>query len=205
MSFRDRGYLPHLEVPGSTYFITFRLAGTLPQSVLLSIQAEMIALKSVAERTDRKLGALEENRLKYLESEKIEKYLDEGYGDCWLKLEDVAKLVNNSILYFDKTKYCSHAWCIMPNHLHWIITPKEKSLTEIIQGLKSFTAHQANKILNRDGPFWSREYYDHLIRSEEEFGRLIMYTIENPVKAGLCEKWDDWQWTGVSDEIRALL
>jgi hypothetical protein len=110
MSFRDRGYLPHLEVPGSTYFITFRLAGTLPQSVLLSIQAEMIELKSVAERTDRKLGALEENRLKYLESEKIEKYLDEGYGDCWLKLEDVAKLVNNSILYFDKTKYCSHAW-----------------------------------------------------------------------------------------------
>jgi REP element-mobilizing transposase RayT len=93
----------------------------------------------------------------------------------------------------------------MPNHLHWIITPKEESLTEIIQGLKSFTAHQANKILNRDGPFWSREYCDHLIRSEEEFGLLIMYTIENPVKAGLCEKWDDWQWTGVSDEIRALL
>src|SRR5262249_24898811 len=121
--------------------------------------------------------------------------------------------VKKSLEHFDNVKYLLHAWCIMPNHVHWLLTPiktdqngkLDSLLIEIIQGVKSFTSHQANKHLNRTGAFWNREYYDHLIRSSEEFGRLITYTIQYPVKAGLCKSWDDWPWTGLSKVLKPLL
>lgn len=95
----------------------------------------------------------------------------------------------------------------MPNHLHWVITPAANSsvLAPIIQRFKSFTSHAANKILDRTGAFWSREYFDHRIQSDEEFAKCVRYTIHNPVKAKLCDSWKQWQWTCLSDQLRNAL
>ena len=210
---RTRGYLPHLEVPESTYFLTFRLAGTLPQNVLNSFREEREHMRKSPPHKNEKLNKAEVQRLKYLESRKVQEYLDKGIGDCWLKQPSIANIAKNAIEHFDNVKYLSHAWCIMPNHVHWLLTPMKQEKTgkldslliEIVQGFKSFTAHQANKQLRRVGPFWNREYYDHLIRSSEEFGRLIIYTIENPVKAGLGNNWQDWLWTGCSKVLKPML
>jgi REP-associated tyrosine transposase len=111
--------------------------------------------------------------------------------------------VKEAILHNDKNLYETHVCCIMPNHLHWIFTPlrkndttqKESLLIPIVQAFKSFTSHAANKILQRSGAFWSREYYDHLIRNSEQFSKLVAYSIENPVKARLCSQWEHWPWT----------
>lgn len=195
--YRNRGYLPHLELAEFTYFVTFRLAGTLPQSMLRAIQEERLQLKEI--RKQNRTPNPEGQRLKYLETRRIQDYLDKGIGDCWLKEERIAEIVVEAIRYFEGVRYISHAWCMMPNHLHWVLTPQNRngvekfdsSLSAIMHGLKSFTAHQANKILKRSGPFWSREYYDHCIRDAEQFARLVIYTIENPVKAGLCTNWQD--------------
>lgn len=167
----------------------------------------------MALKENEKMNKAEVQRFKYLESRKVQEYLDQGIGECWLKEERIARIVRNAIRHFDKIKYLSHAWCIMPNHVHWLLTPLrtpemgklDSALIQIVHGLKSFTAHQANKELNRNGPFWNREYYDHLIRSSEEFARLIIYTIENPVKAGLCKNWQDWPWTECSEIIKNRL
>jgi hypothetical protein len=59
----------------------------------------------------------------------------------------------------------------------------------------AFSAKQANQIPGRHGVFWQREYYDHLIRSEEEFERAIRYVTENPAKAQLKA----WKWVGERD------
>ena len=155
----------------------------------------------------------EEQKLKYLETRRIQDYLDKGIGDCWLKEERIAEILAKAITHFEGIKYISHAWCIMPNHFHWILTPHDgnspqvvqSSLAAIVHSIKSYTAHGANKILKRNGPFWSREYYDHCIRDGEQFGRLVMYTIENPIKAGLCREWNEWRWIGCSDAIRCSL
>jgi REP element-mobilizing transposase RayT len=64
-----------------------------------------------------------------------------------------------------------------------------------MQSLKGYTAHEANKVLNRTGTFWEAESYDHEIRDGEEFGRVIRYVINNPVKAGLVQHWSEWKWT----------
>lgn len=209
--YRTRGYLPHLENRGSTYFITLRLAGTLPIEALNQIRDELKILRK--ERHDKKLNAFEEQRLKYLETCKIQDYLDKGLGECWLKEPAIAELVQEAVLHHDGETYDSHVCCIMPNHLHWIFTPKrlkgmgklDSRIIPIMQRFKSFTAHSANKILQRSGSFWSKEYYDHCVRSSEEFYRLVQYSIQNPVKARLCEEWNQWPWTICSDKIKEFL
>jgi REP element-mobilizing transposase RayT len=204
--FRDRGYLPHFEVQELTYFLTFRLADTLPKNVLRAFEIEKEQLNQEAIKRGEKLLPEEEKRLNYLKSKRIQEYLDKGIGQCWLRQEEIAEIVANSIKFFEKTRYVSHAWCIMPNHVHWLITPKEsESLAKIVHSIKSYSAKEANKKLSRTGTFWNREYYDHCVRSSDEFGRLVMYTLNNPVKAGLCKEWRDWPWTKCSTAIEEQL
>ncbi|MCX6151737.1 MAG: hypothetical protein NTX22_14535 [Ignavibacteriales bacterium] len=68
-------------------------------------------------------------------------------------------------------------------------------VTKILQDLKKFTAVNCNKLLNRSGSFWQHESYDHVVRDEKELKRIVEYVLNNPVKAGLCEKWEDWKYS----------
>lgn len=82
----------------------------------------------------------------------------------------------------------------MPNHVHVVakVFPGH-NLAPIMHSWKSFTAKQINEILHRSGVLWQREYYDHLIRDEDEFERTMRYVVDNPRKAGLGN-WP-WAWT----------
>jgi len=83
----------------------------------------------------------------------------------------------------------------MPNHIHYLLKPiNNHTLSEIIKNFKSFTAHEANKILQRNGQFWQEDYYDRYIRNREHYEKTVRYIETNPVKAGLCEKPDDWKY-----------
>jgi hypothetical protein len=78
----------------------------------------------------------------------------------------------------------------------------DSRIIPIVQRFKSYTAHVVNKVLQRSGSFWAREYYDHLIRDSEQFGRLVRYTLDNPVKAKLCKHWAEWKGTICSESIK---
>ena len=81
----------------------------------------------------------------------------------------------------------------MPNHVHLVLRLLPGwSLDKVSHSLKSFTAKEANQLLRRNGRFWQREYYDHIIRDEKEYERLVEYVLGNPTAAGL----DDWPWVG---------
>jgi REP element-mobilizing transposase RayT len=67
-------------------------------------------------------------------------------------------------------------------------------LDVILHSLKSWTASEANTLLNRTGQFWQHESYDHVVRSGEEFDRIVNYVLQNPVKAGLVTNWQEWRW-----------
>jgi hypothetical protein len=71
----------------------------------------------------------------------------------------------------------------------------EHKLATILHAWKSYSAKEANRILQRSGNFWQREYYDHLIRNERELQRCIQYVLNNPKKAGL----KNWAWAGSKD------
>ncbi len=61
-----------------------------------------------------------------------------------------------------------------------------------MHSLKRYTGYRANRILNREGSFWQREYTDRLIRDEEDLAYHIHYTLQNPVKANLVKHWKEW-------------
>lgn len=65
--------------------------------------------------------------------------------------------------------------------------------------LKRFQAREANRILGLiEQPFWQEESYDHLVRTPEEFGRIVRYIENNPVKAGLVAEPADFPWSSAS-------
>jgi REP element-mobilizing transposase RayT len=117
-------------------------------------------------------------------------------GSCMLQNPKVVEMVQNSVKHFHGERYYLHAWCVMGNHLHVVYTAMgEHTPKDIHHSWKSYTAHQANKILKRTGTFWESEGFDHLIRSVEDLEWFIEYTENNPVAAGLCQRKEDWPWS----------
>ncbi|MBN1901291.1 hypothetical protein JW926_08215, partial [Candidatus Sumerlaeota bacterium] len=65
---------------------------------------------------------------------------------------------------------------------------------------KSWTALNANRKLGRTGRFWQEECFDHWVRDQKSFLRIIRYIDANPVKAGLCKQPSQWRWSSAGDE-----
>ena len=192
---RSRGRLPHWEADQAIYFVTFRLADSLPRSVLREFEAERQNILTAAKQAGRAtLSPSDERRLEELLSENIQVKLDAGAGRCFLRDPQIAGVVAEALRHFNQSKYRMYAWCVMPNHVHVLFRSLEgHELAEILHAWKSFSAIKANRLLRRSGGFWQREYYDHLVRSEDEFYRIVSYIAENPDRAGLR----NWRWVGV--------
>ena len=127
---------------------------------------------------------------------RIHEFLDNGYGSCFLRDERLAGIVENALFHFDGQRYALHAWCVMPNHVHTLFTPHDgHKMSTITHSWKSFTAHECNKVLKRTGRFWQREPFDRYIRNERHFRNALIYIEDNPVKAGLCQRPEDWRWS----------
>ena len=175
----SRGYLPHFNGGELAQTINLRLSDSLPQSVL--------------EKWKREFAENQTADVETVLRRRIERYLDQGYGSCSLKDERVAAIVQGSLLHFDDQRYRLSAWVVMPNHAHMLLTPHGSwSLSEIMKSLKSYTSHEVNKVLDRHGHFWMEDYFDRYIRNERHFASAIAYIENNPVKAGLCPRSEDW-------------
>ena len=117
-------------------------------------------------------------------------------GPRHLSIPRVAGLVNECIRFGGVRDYDLHAWVVMPNHVHLLITPRTE-VSGFIRRLKGFTARQANALLDRTGQaFWQEESYDHLVRTPKEFSRIEGYIFNNPVKAGLARSAEEYLWSG---------
>jgi len=181
---RQGANLPHWEQQGTTCAVTFRLADSIPQSALSAITEDRRALAMRA-LEGKPLSELELEEWKNLFSEKIQDLLDAGHGACHLARPEIFELVLNALRHFDGDRYDLHACCVMPNHVHVVLTPKgADQLEKILHSWKSFTASEANKILGRTGEFWQAESYDHLIRDSADFYAQLEYLRRNPGNAG---------------------
>jgi REP element-mobilizing transposase RayT len=65
-------------------------------------------------------------------------------------------------------------------------------LAQLIHSLKSYTAHEINKFLQRQGPFWQPQYHDHAVRKDEDLNEIVRYALNNPVRAGLVRDFHDY-------------
>jgi REP element-mobilizing transposase RayT len=195
--FHSRGVLPHLKRAGASYFVTFRLSGTLPKDVLLRFKGEREALIAQALAAKRSLTWHEQEELFRWYSARVDHYLDAGRGDCWLARPEIADLVAGAMKFRAGERFDLLAWVVMPNHVHAVLRPKpDWTLSRILKSWKGFTACEANRLLKRTGTtFWQAEAFDHFVRDDDDLHRCCHYTIMNPVSAGLCERPEDWKWS----------
>ena len=184
----SRGYLPHFEGGEIVQSITFRLHDSLPVALRDELAAE-------PERVT-------ENERKLHHRRRIEVALDHGHGACYLENPHIARMVSDALWHFDGERYRLHAWCVMPNHVHVVVTPLAgRTLSSIVHSWKSFTATEANQHLGRRGSFWMQEYFDRAIRDEHHFRTAVEYVEHNPVNAGLCEAPEDWPWSSLGARV----
>ncbi len=198
-----RRNLPHLQPPGATLFVTFRLAGSIPAAVMERLSEEYEQALAQAERiADEKERS---ERIYFEKRRQFGKYdtaLDTGAdGPFWLRQPEIAEIVVASLHYRHGKVYDLDTFCVMPNHVHVVFTPLPSgensyyALPRIMHSLKLHTAKEGNKLLNQTGAFWQHESYDHVVRNPDEHQRIVEYVLNNPVKAGLAAHWRDWPWT----------
>jgi putative transposase len=199
-----RRHLPHWDVEDAPYFITSCLEGSIPAAGMRELVEYSDQLK--LRPRPRDISPEEwERRLHKLWFARMDELLDFEPAVRHFERADIAKIVMNSFAHFADVRYLSIAWVVMPSHIHWLFqplpkfsetVPKGKSPREVIMhSLKSFTGNECNKALGLKGQFWQQESYDHWIRDDDELERVIAYILNNPVRAGLAAKPEDYRFS----------
>lgn len=134
----------------------------------------------------------------------MDRFLDTARtGPTWLRMPPIARLVVDAIAFGQDhlRQYELGAFAVMPNHVHVLVIPRI-SITKVTRRLKGYTARQANLMLGRTGEaFWQPESYDHWVRSEQEWGRIVRYIENNPVVAGLAARPEAYPWSSAAPSM----
>jgi REP element-mobilizing transposase RayT len=179
---RSRGRLPHWEVDHAVYSLTFRLKDSLPRHIAAALGAERRHLLRTAS------NEAERAKIDRAFALRLDHSLDSGYGSCILREDRSATIVADALRCFDGQRYDLHAWCVMPNHVHAMFyLERGRELACVLHSWKSFTAHAIGR-----GSIWQAEYFDRIVRGEEDFSATRAYIRANPAKAGLR----NWRWKG---------
>ena len=207
-----RRYLPHWQPLGAIIFVTYRLFGSLPPEAIERLAEEKLYLEKMPDcagesrrkralREGKRLFALADNLLDSMQT-----------GPQWLIHQNIAPMLVENLFHHANHLYRLWAFCIMPNHVHLLFEPSAikknlgselddadcVALARVMHALKSYTAKRANRTLNREGTFWQEESYDHWVRDEKEFARIVAYIENNPVKARLVDAPEKWRCSSAS-------
>lgn len=191
-----RQKLPHKQSYNATYFVTYRLYGSIPIPVIQQLQLEYEkAVKDLIQH--KQYTAANEYKLQKKYFAQFDTFLDKSLNEpYWLQQPEIAKAVYDSLLHLSSTVIELDCFTIMSNHVHALFSLKDdnQDLYKIMQSHKSFTAKKCNAFLQREGPFWEPETYDHIVR-DGEYENIVNYILQNPVKAGMVKNWEDWKWS----------
>ncbi len=214
-----RNRLPHIAPPGATFFVTFRQDDSLPQHIVKELkrkfeqEIDQIEQDNPPDKDLRIQAARERNFGRF------EHQLDTApYGSCRLKEAAVAQILIERLMQYHGSTYEMQAYCIMPNHVHllfslalqmrnadgsWRAEVPEYyiQLDKVMQLIKGGSSREINKYLGVPGPFWAKDSYDHYIRNDREWLRILAYILHNPVKAGLVSEWSKWANTYVDSNV----
>jgi len=173
------GNLPHWRQEGVTYFVTFRLADSLPDGKLRAWTAE----RDSWIRNHPEPHSVELRRQFYeLFPARFQRWLDQGYGACVLRQPENKTTVENALRHFDSHRYDLDEFVVMPNHVHVLVTPRPNFvLSDILHSWKSFTANVINERLITTGPLWQKESFDRIVRSGRSLERIREYILNNPL------------------------
>jgi putative transposase len=175
--------LPDWQQKGSTYFITFRLADSIPTRLRTRWEEErQVWLRFHPEPWNTETEQEYHKRF----TSAIECWLDAGYGSCVLRQVDCARIVNNALRHFDRQRLALISSVVMPNHVHaLLIQNADHPLEHLLHSWKTFSSRNINRLVGRSGTLWQRTYFDRLVRDEKHFRNCVRYIRRNPEKAHL--------------------
>jgi REP element-mobilizing transposase RayT len=108
---------------------------------------------------------------------------------------EAAQIVLSSLHWLESQKRITlDAAVIMPDHLHFVAALRQDSLDRLLHSLKSYTAKKINALLNRQGVFWQPQYHDHALRKDEDLNKVVLYTLNNPVRAKLVNDFHEYHY-----------
>jgi REP element-mobilizing transposase RayT len=180
-----RHNLPHWQQIAATYFVTFRLADSLPTALL---RAWMLEREAWLRARTSPLSMQDEATYHRLFSSRIDGWLDAGHGACALRQEEARAVVCEALRFFDGERYVLWAWVVMPNHVHvcFSLAPGW-AIERVVFTWKRRSAGEINRLRGQGGAVWQRDYFDRLVRDEGHFARVLRYIEKNPERARLRE------------------
>src|SRR5665213_962610 len=111
-----------------------------------------------------------------------------------------AQFFLETLYSYDPKQFLLHAFVIMPDHFHLLITPQE-SLERSLQCIKGGFSFRAKKELSWSGEIWVAGFSDHRIRSLEDFEIHRNYIHQNPVKSSLAEQAENYAYSSASGKF----
>ncbi len=190
---------PHYQFRDSIVFITWRLAGTLPAHVRKLFERLKAASGDLETIRDLKRIKAENARLFGLYQEydlELANWDDPGFS---LNQDALAAIVTGAFHFYAGTKYELHTYCVMSNHVHILLRALRNEqgglyrISDLVGWLKSYTAHEINKVLGRRGQLWDNFHFDRIIRDARNYDNVVNYIRMNPVAAGLVNSPEEWR------------
>ncbi len=214
-----RRHLPHWDVEGHPFFITACLDGSISAAGLSRIRHYREQLEARPKPSEMSADEWEHHRHKLLFA-CVDEMLDGESSVTHLADPRQAEIVHNAFLHFADERYKLLAFVVMPSHHHWLFLPDEAWALEAVKrphsdgcqrtpreiishSVQSYTATMCNRVRGTTGSYWQTETFDHWARDEAEMLRIIDYIEQNPVKAELVERPEDWLWS--SARLRNLI
>ena len=180
-SYRRR--LPHLTQPGAIYFVTFRLADSVPLEVSRRWNDE----KNTWLAANPPPWPPEVERAYHRRfTMRLEGWLDAGHGACVLKQTELRAEIMASLLHDDGKQYELGDYVIMPNHVHVLLKPLVVlPVSQLLGTAKGASARRINAQLGTHGTLWMDESFDHIVRGIASLKKFQRYIADNPAKARL--------------------
>ena len=220
---------PHFQPLEAKLFVTFRLVDSVPKAIGQHYKAnrrwvrDQLRRAQLSDAADRStasgnwLARVEElDREWFIKCETIlHRHL---IGPHWMRDDSIAAKVAENLHRLNGDAYRLDAFSIMSNHVHTVFKPlvsaavmeqilrapdcvdRVPALSKIMQAIKGRSARECNLILGRTGSFWEHESFDRVVRAGK-FDTTVRYVLQNPVKAGIVEHWEDYRWNFCRKEL----
>jgi putative transposase len=206
------GILPHWRQSGCTYFVTFRLAESLPGSVLRELEDnrhEWLRRHGIEpdlpdwKNQFAKLPGDQQREYEREVGTSMNEQLDRGFGSCELRRPELSLIAEEGLMHFHSDRVWTGDYVVMPNHVNALMTPIVPfELEDLLKSIKGFTAKEINRATGTSGTFWQRQSFDHIVRDSEQLRLFQNYIRDNPTKARLKE--DSFRWVSAEYDCAKL-
>jgi putative transposase len=187
---KHRHGLPHWQQAGKLVFVTWRLADALPQKKLAELREMKVSWEAIHPRPR---SAADEMDYEQKFGTQIDRWLDQGMGECFLRQAEARQPVLDTLHHGDGLDYDLVSYVLMPNHVHVLFRLRTGSkLEDVVKAWKSVSSRRMKRLKAGLARIWQEGYWDRLIRGPEHLAEVLSYMRRNPLEARLRD--EEWVW-----------